>query len=165
MNRTRYRKKRKNKKNISSDRLIFIKPFRWFDTHKDFLTKELTRQIIPDRFLRKPHGPPNKWWFRPLLTQLVNNNWKIDNWISLFNEHLMSENTGLWLVPTWENWDLDLDSGLSIYLQIFLNVYSMHDKLLHWEALISALVSNIGNTLRRNFNIFHKRILIKYLTS
>ena len=66
-------------------------------------------------------------------------------------------------VLTWETWDLD--SGLSIYLQIFLNVYSMHDKLLHWEALISALVSNIGNTLRKNFNIFQKRILIKYLTS
>ena len=39
---------------------------------------------------------------------------------------------------------------------IFFSVYSMHDKLLHWEALISALVSNIGNTLRRNFNIFQK---------
>ena len=43
----------------------------------------------------------------------------------------------------------------------------MHDKLLHWEPLISALALYILeiNTLWRNFNIFHKRNFISNLIS
>ena len=148
-------KKHKNQFNVSFARLIFIKTFSisWFDTHKDFSPEELIRQIIPDNFFRKPNGPPNDGF-----VLCLHSLWTI---IGKFNLSFLQE-CYVWKLLAASDYVIAIICHyLFVFktekkLKIFLNVYSMHDKLLHWEALISALVSNIGNTLRRNFNIFHK---------
>ena len=138
-----YGKKRKNRSNISLARLILIKPFsiRWFDTRKDFSSKELTRQIIPDKFLRKPPGPPKNGSFLSLLTQLVNNNWKIDNWIILFNEYLMSwfGTLGGWIQACqyiYKYFLMFIQCTTSFYIEKLLSLHSFRILEILWARIL-----------------------------